>query len=182
MASPAPDGMFFHSEVHPALTGSWVAHLKQPMAAGLDLLRTRLASCQFAVFDHVTEFDYNGMLTSVRDIAGFRDRAAALQYANQSVEQFVQERLLAGTWKLQDVLPWPANMLPATRNIVPGKIAAQCGFAGLRANEYETCYIRTYLIEADPAHIVDDILSNDFMAEEFARFLVELGEGVARKG
>lgn len=174
--------MFFHSEVHPALTGSWVVRLKQPMKTGLEHLRARLAECHFAVFDHVTEFDCDGMLTSIRDIAGFTDRDQALRYAGQSVDRFVQERLQMGTWKLQDVPPWPANMLPATRTIVPGKIAAQCGFAGLRANEYETSYILTYLIEADPAHIVDDVLSNDFVYEELARFLVELGESVARTG
>lgn len=173
----AREGMFALREVHPALKGQWIIALREQLARGLEHLRSSLDGCRFVVFDHVTEHDFDGVMTSIGQVAGFRDRAAAEAHAAKRCDEIVSTFQVEDRWKPQDTLPRPANILPATGSRMPGKLPVQFAFAALRANEYESCYIRTYIVEAEPEQLVDRLLSNDLFADDFARTIEKLGQG-----
>ena len=172
----ARDGMFALREVHPALKGQWIIAMREPLARGLACLRTSLEGCRFAVFDHVTEYDYDGVMTSIGQVAGFKDCAEAEAHAGQRCDEIVGSFQVEDRWKPQNIPPRPANILPATGSRILGTLPVQFAFSALRANEYESCYVRTYIVEAEPERLVDSLLSNNLFAEDFARLISKLGE------
>lgn len=176
MTTNVPAEMFRLSEVHPALKGQWIIAMREPLTKGLGRLRRNLDGCRFAVFDHLTEFDYDGVLSSIGQIAGFRDRHEAEEHARQRCDEIAQSFLADRRWKQQIVPPRDANILPATGNRMPGSLPSQVAFSALSASEYETCYVRSYIVEAQPGSLVDQLLSNDFFANDFADHLAKLGD------
>lgn len=106
--------MFSLREIHPALIGRIIASLREPMASGLARLQADLEGACLAVFDHVTDFDYDGVLTKIGQITGFRDLDAAKRHACERSAALVSARMADPNWKLQDVPAREANVLPAT--------------------------------------------------------------------
>jgi hypothetical protein len=113
----ARDGMFALREVHPALKGQWIIAMREPLARGLACLRASLEGCRYAVFDHVTEYDYDGVMTSIGQVAGFRDRVEAEAHAGQRCDEIV------GSFQVED--RW---------NVNAGRILGQCG--GVKAGHF----------------------------------------------
>ena len=80
-------------------------------------------------------------------------------------------------WKAVPIPEREANVLPETGTIVPGRYPTQTGFAAFRANEYESLYVRTYIIAAeDYDQLIDTLLSFDGFQEEMISFLIKTGQ------
>lgn len=81
------------------------------------------------------------------------------------------------SWNAAPTPEREANALPATGTIVPGRYPMQTGFAAFRANEYESLYIRTYVIAAeDSDQLIDTLLSFNGFQEEMISFLIKIGQ------
>ncbi|WP_156254873.1 hypothetical protein [Sandarakinorhabdus oryzae] len=173
MTAANDDNMFSLSDVHPGFSGKLILECKGPLISGLSSLRAKLANKRFAVFDHVTEFDYDGVLTSVECVRGFDDRAAAERFIVDRVSEFTTERLEDPRWKQAPVQPREVNVLPATGNLMPGRYPKQSGFAAFRASEYETAYLRLYIVENNgTGDLTEQILSFDGIQDDIVRYLM----------
>ena len=169
-------GMFSLSEVHPGLSGRLIVECKAPIERGLAKLRKELANRQIAVFDHVTEFDYDGTWSAIETIRGFDEASEAAAYALARLDELVGARLQDGTWSISSTPAREVNVLPATHNVMPGKFPNQSGFAALRASEYETCYFRTYTIEATQSvSLVETLLGFSGLGEDLVDYLRHQG-------
>jgi hypothetical protein len=166
--------MFPLSDIHPSLTGKLILECKSPLIAGLSKLKADLTNRRMAVFDHITEFDFDGVLTSVECVRGFDDPAAAESFVADRLAELTEKRLEDPRWQRAPAKPREVNVLPATGNLMPGRFPTQSGFVALRASEYETAYIRMYIIKNEGnGDLTEQLLSFDGIQDDIVHYLMD---------
>lgn len=177
MVDPETDKMFLLSEIHPRLRGKLILGCKAPLQAGIDRLRADLSGATTVVFDRISQFDFDSTWDTITIIKGFCNDGEAQSFATALLAGLVETTLADESWKAAPTPEREANVLPATKTIVPGRYPMQTGFAAFRANEYESLYVRTYVIAAeDHNQLIDTLLSYDGFQEEIISFLLKIGQ------
>lgn len=171
MTAEGSPNIFSLSEIHPKLSGQRFVELRSRLERGIASLNSLLSGCSLAVFDHVSEFDYDGLTTSIGAISGFQSERDTAVFAYQRLKDQFLARLEQPKWHLQSEPVKPANVLPATGNRMPGRLPTQIASAGLRASGYESCYIRVYLVQSEPASLVDNLMANNFFVDGLVWYL-----------
>ena len=167
-------------DVHPRLTDRRIIACRAPLEAGVAKLQGLLESQSIAVFDHITRFDMDGVLTSIERVDGFCDRATGEAHALARAEKLAEPYRSNDWWKEAPDRVREVNVLPATRSLVPGRAPPQFSCAALRADEYSTAYVRLYPLDmSGEADMVDTLLSFIGFEEDFFDLLLRLG-GVER--
>lgn len=168
--------MFNLSEVHPALSGQLATGCRQAFELGFERLIAHQADRPVALVEHVTEFDFDGLFTTIEDVSFFDCFDSASEEGRLRLEKLAEARLAEGRWDKADTAPREANILPATGSVVPGRFPAQAGFVALRASDYETCYFRTYVISEDmPGGLIPKLFSLDGIYDDLVSYLISLG-------
>ena len=171
--------LFELSSLHPGWRGKRILAMKKPLEEGLALLRARLMNCGRVVFDHVLEFDYDGV---VDEKITFIERCAGAAQANATVVSRLdahKKALLARhpDWSVLRDNALVLNVLPATGTLVPGKFSPQVAACKLGdGTPYNSIYIRLFKLErVDALSLFDLLISLDGIEDELIEYLSNLG-------
>jgi len=139
--------MFDLQDVHARLSGSRALFCREPLEAGLDKLERKLSGDTIAVFDHITQFDYDGVLTKIQQVEGFSNLSDAEAYAIVRSRELTAPYATDTCWKTAPRQVREANVLPATGYLMPGWVPLQFSCEAFRRSEYDTAYLRLYVVD-----------------------------------
>lgn len=162
----------------PAWKGCRIIALKHPLLNGLSIVRARLADARFALFNLITEFDYDGPMEKVTFLEGYPDQKSATDAAAQLMADGVSETLTEREgWRILYQGALPREVLPATLSVLPGSFPPQYAAHKLGdGTPYNSLYYRTYLIARQPdCDLADQILAYDGIAEVIVDYLSRVG-------
>ena len=168
------------SELYPTWQGQRILALKLPLQQGLARIQADLGPFQYAVFDLVTNFDIDGVWETISTIRGYESRTDAEQAANGLLDAGIScSKQDNPHFALLDRPVLERHILPATRNVLPGRFPTQFIAAKLGdGSPYDSCYVRAYIVERlDGRRLGDMILSYDGLADPLIEFVATLGSG-----
>ncbi|MEG3155130.1 hypothetical protein [Sphingomonas sp. RB1R13] len=167
--------------LNPHWKGERILSLKKPIVRGIAELHRILNGKDFGSFTLESSFSYDDSWEELLSIDGWPSLDAAqadlVETLIRRTEQLFREN---PEWRIIENSVLPVNVLPATGSIVPGRFPVEAGARKLgNPVMYESCYLRSYIIERRETPLAAQILAFDGIAAPLISYLAKIGQVAA---
>ena len=173
--------MFRLNTLNPHWKGERILPLKKSIERGIAELHRILDEKDFGSFTLESSFSYDDTWEGLLSIDGWSSldaaQASLVETLNRRTEQLLREN---PEWRIIENSVLPVNVLPVTGSIVPGRFPVQAAARKLgNPVMYESCYLRSYIIECSGTPLAAQILAFDGIAGPLISYLAKIGKAAA---
>lgn len=169
--------MFALSNYSPHWKGAMIAKLEEPLRRGLAQLRKQAEDQECLGFSFISEYCYDGLVTWIDAIEAYPGKVEANADLIRRLDEH-ERRILAENpnWHRAYDNVLPADILPATFNVIPQSFGTQyIGRGYKQPNPYNSIYVRMVRIDRENGDPVEQLLALDGQQGEVIRWLQKAG-------